>query len=164
MYRIVTIALSVFICCSGIQQASAQLNQQEITIMQTLFGMDKRAMAVQAMKLSAPDSIAFWPLFDKYEMQRSELSKRRIDLAQGFAQRFPNMSHAEIDAMIDAMDDAEDDLRDLIMDYYDEIKERSSAQTAAMFYEFETYINNAVAIHLQQGVSLVAQFPVKPKP
>ncbi len=141
-------------------KVAAQFNQEEVAIVQSLFGMEKRSIYNKIMKLSAADSVGFWPLYDKYESKRKDLAKENVKLLQKFVSKFPNITHDEIHCMVEDIDDVNSDLRELIYDYYKDIRKATSTQTAAMFYQMESYILNAINIDVIQMLPFVGEFNV----
>ncbi len=141
----------------------AQLSQEEVAIVQNLFGMEKRAIYTKIMKLSAADSVSFWPLYDDYEVRRKNLGKTKLELAQRFVSKYPNISHDEIDEMVNDIDDINAELNELVKDFYDKIKDKSSAQTAAMFYQMEHYIMNVVNSDLNDALPFIGEFKIVTK-
>lgn len=138
----------------------AQISQEEVAVVQNLFGMEKRAVYAKIMKLSSADSVSFWPLYDAYEVKRKDLGKKKIELAQAFVNKYPNISHAEIDELVEKIDDVNEDLRELIKDYYEDIRDKSSAQTGAMFYQMEQYIMNVVSASLSDSLPFIGEFNI----
>lgn len=136
----------------------AQLSQEEVAMMQNLFGMEKRGIYTKVMKLSAADSVSFWPLYDEYEVKRKDLGKQRIDLTKAFVAKYPNISHDEINDLIEDIDDVNEDLNELIKDYYDNIRKKTSAQTAAMFYQMEQYIKQATFVSMYHDLPMLGEF------
>ncbi|KXK35576.1 MAG: hypothetical protein UZ06_CHB003000309 [Chlorobi bacterium OLB6] len=60
--------------------------------------------------------------------------------------------------MIMDISDANDDLRDLILDYYSDIRKTTSAQTAAMFYQIESYILNALELEINNSLPFLQSY------
>jgi hypothetical protein len=141
----------------------AQASHEEVAIVQNLFGMEKRNIYQKVMKLSAADSVGFWPLYDEYEMERKDIGKKKIELMQMFVSKYPNISHDEIDDIVNDTDDINSDLRKLIKRFYDKIKDKSSAQTAAMFYQMETYIMNVVNSEISNAMPFIGDFKIVTK-
>ena len=71
--------------------ANAQSNKEEIDLIQSVFGMEKKALVADFMKIDGSKADAFWKLYDEYEVQRKELGKKRIDLMEQYANNYNSM-------------------------------------------------------------------------
>lgn len=60
--------------------SNAQQINDEIKLIQSAFGMEKRAMVEQYMAL--PAESGFWTIYETYEVERRKLMKERILLNQ----------------------------------------------------------------------------------
>ena len=136
----------------------AQQSHEELAIVQNLFGMNKRSLYEKTMTLSAADSVGFWPLYDTYESKRTKAVKNTIDATKKFISVYPNTTHEQINDMIMDISDANDYLRDLILDYYSDIRKTTSAQTAAMFYQIESYILNALELEINNSLPFLQSY------
>lgn len=88
MKKIILLSLSLFIAANSIAQ-----NADEIGIIQSAYGMDKRALITEQMKLSPTEAQAFWPIYEKYEVSRKELSKVRIQNILEYSKNYKSMSN-----------------------------------------------------------------------
>ncbi|MDZ7635194.1 MAG: hypothetical protein U5L72_12515 [Bacteroidales bacterium] len=48
--------------------ADAQSNKEEIDLMQSIFGMEKKAMVSDFLSVEPAQADAFWALYDEYEL------------------------------------------------------------------------------------------------
>ena len=55
----------------------AQSNKEEVDLVQSIFGMEKKAMVAEFIKLEGAQKDAFWAAYDQYETERKELGKKR---------------------------------------------------------------------------------------
>ncbi|MBL7852351.1 MAG: hypothetical protein JNN04_15715, partial [Cyclobacteriaceae bacterium] len=62
------ILLSVFFF--GALVLKAQPTVDEINLIQSAYGMEKRAIVEQYMKLTEAEASAFWKIYDEYEVKR----------------------------------------------------------------------------------------------
>ena len=72
--------------------ANAQSNKEEIDLIQSVFGMEKKALVADFMSLDGSKADAFWTLYDEYETKRKELGKKRVDLMEQYANNYNGMS------------------------------------------------------------------------
>jgi len=155
---------SFFVCLAfafiAVLDVAAQ-STEEVAVIQNLWGMEKRELYHKAMTLSASDSVAFWPLYDKYEDERKELGRKRIELIKQFVSKYPAISNEEVDEVVNGAIDMNEEFADLLSDYYDKVKKATSAMTAATFYQIEAYIHNEIQSEIQSRLPFIGQFEMK---
>lgn len=124
--------------------ANAQSNKEEIDYIQSVFGMEKKALVADFMKIDASKADAFWKLYDVYETQRKELGKKRIDLLEQYANNYDGMSSEVADKWMADVIKVSTSTDDLIISYYKKIKKVTDPVTALKFYHVENYILNSI--------------------
>jgi hypothetical protein len=60
----------------------AQSNKEDIDIIQSLYGKEKKTIVADFIKLEGAQEDAFWKLYDEYETKRKEFGKKRIALLE----------------------------------------------------------------------------------
>ena len=69
--------------------AFAQSTKEEVDIIQSVLGKEKKALVAEFLKLEAgPKTDAFWKLYDEYETERKALGKERIALLEKYASTY----------------------------------------------------------------------------
>lgn len=72
MKKIILIA----ICTLFAVNLNAQSNTDEIALIQSAYGMEKKQIIIQFMKLTEAENAGFWKIYDEYEAERKELGKK----------------------------------------------------------------------------------------
>jgi hypothetical protein len=124
--------------------ANAQSNKEEVDMLQSIFGMEKKALVADFMNLDASKSDAFWKLYDEYETQRKELGKKRIDLMEQYANNYNGMPAEVADKWMADVMKLSASTDKLLVTYYKKIKKISDPVTALKFYHVESYILNSI--------------------
>lgn len=81
----------------------AQNNSEEIDMVQSIFGMEKKALVAEIIQPESGKSDAFWLLYDQYETKRKELGKRRIALLNSYADNYDTLDEASTDKILNEM-------------------------------------------------------------
>jgi hypothetical protein len=124
--------------------ANAQSNKEEVDFMQSVFGMEKKALVADFMNIDASKADAFWKLYDEYEVQRKELGKKRLDLMEQYANNYDGMSAEVADKwMADVIKQGKSTDK-LLETYYKKVKKVTDPVTALKFWHVETYILSSV--------------------
>lgn len=149
------LVLTVTILLSSVVSAHAQLTPEEMNIVQNMFGTEKRSLIVQSITLTPSDSVGFWPLYNKYEADRKEVGKKRIDLITRFVNKYPAISNEELATLMDAIIGMENEQQELMRTYFGAIKKASSVSVAAQWYQLESYITSAIRLSIQEKLPFV---------
>jgi len=138
--------------------AWAQSNKEEIDLMQAAFGMDKKAVVAEFVKVSDTQKDAFWKLYDAYETQRKALGRERIDLLKQYADHYFDFTGPQADEWTKKVIALQKKTDELIVVYYGKVKLISDGIVATQFYQIEYYILGTIRMKILQNVP----FLVKP--
>jgi hypothetical protein len=124
--------------------ANAQSNKEEVDMLQSIFGMEKKALVADFMNLDASKADAFWKLYDEYENQRKELGKKRIDLMEQYANNYNGMPAEVADKWMADVFKLGSSTDKLLYTYYKKVKKVTDPVTALKFWHVETYILTSI--------------------
>ena len=124
--------------------ANAQSNKEEIDLIQSVFGMEKKALVADFMSLDGSKADAFWKLYDEYEIKRKELGKKRIDLMEQYSNNYNGMPAEVADKWMADVIKLGTSTDKLLVDYYKKIKKVTDPVTALKFWHVETYILTSI--------------------
>jgi len=135
---IITLSVIVFGC------ANMYAQQNETELIRSAFRLDKKAKVMSFMQL--PDSSAekFWPIYNKYEAERTSIGDKRIKLLEKYSAAYKKLNAATAEKLWKesaAIQKAEITLREK---YAGIIKSSVSPVAALNFYMVEDYIATAV--------------------
>jgi hypothetical protein len=136
--------LLVFTALVMIGIANAQTNKEEVDLIQSIYGMEKKALVDDFMDLSAANKDAFWKLYDEYEVTRKDLGKKRIELLDQYANSYNNMSSETADKWMKDVIKVSTSTDKLLVSYYKKVKKVTDPVTALKFYHVESYILNSI--------------------
>jgi hypothetical protein len=156
MKKIILLTAVVFaLVCPSL----AQSNKEEVDLVQSVFGMEKKALVDQFIKpTEGPAKDAFWTLYDEYELKRKELGKKRLALLYEYTSNYLNLDDVSGDKMINDMISLQTQTDKLIATYYKKIKKGSGVKVAAQFYQFENYILSKIRGAIMEGIPLIGEF------
>lgn len=141
--------------------AYSQSNKEEVDLVQSVFGMEKKAMAAEFIKLEGAQKDAFWLAYDEYESKRKELGKKRIDLLNRYVSSYTSLDDASTDQIIKDVINLQGDTDKLVVTYYNKIKKGSGIKAAAQFYQFENYILSKIRAEIMEEIPLIGEFDDK---
>ncbi|HEY5748781.1 MAG TPA: hypothetical protein VIU12_22080 [Chryseolinea sp.] len=139
----------------------AQSNKEEIDLFQSVFGMEKKAVVAEFIKLEGPQKDAFWTAYDSYEAERKALGQKRIALLNKYAANYATLDDAGTDEIVKEMISLQTQTDKLIVDYYKKIKKDSGVKPAAQFYQLEGYILSKIRATIMENIPLIGEMDKK---
>src|ERR1700687_5144075 len=96
---------------------------------------DRATVITQAMNFSDKDAAAFWPIYRKYEYERSMVDDRRVAVIKEYAEKYSALSDGDAKAMAERMLDCESRLTELKKTYFKKFDKVLPAFTVAKFFQ-----------------------------
>ena len=134
--------------------ANAQSNTEEIDLMQSIFGMEKKAMVSEYVKVDPAQADAFWAIYDEYEMARKDLGRKRIELFDQYVNNYDKLNNESADkwtAEVIALSKSTDKM---LVTYYKKVKKATTPVVALQFYQLEGYILSAIRVSVLEALPL----------
>lgn len=146
-----------FMMSFGISVAQ-NIIDDEITLIQSAFGQDKKMIVDAYMDL--PESIApgFWTVYQEYEGERQALSRDRITLINDYLNSYDSIDEEKADEFANRSLKNDVALSKLHAKYYKKFKKVTSAKDAAKFLQIDIYIHNTIRNALQQELPFIDEF------
>lgn len=136
---------------------SAQSNMEEVDYIQSIFGMEKKAIVADFIELDGAAKDAFWTLYDQYETERKELGKRRLALLNDYAKNYDNLTDEKIDELAGSSNKQAGLDQGLRYKYYKKLKKEAGAKAAAQFYQIEGYFTAAIRISILESIPFIGE-------
>ena len=127
---------------------NAQSAKEEVDFMQSVFGMEKKALVAEFVKPEAGQKDAFWKLYDEYEMARKELGKKRIDLLLKYEENFDNLSHELAGGLLKESLALAKKNDMLLASYVKKVQKATNPVVAMQFHQIEMYILSEIRISI----------------
>jgi hypothetical protein len=135
----------------------AQSNQEELDYVQSIFGMEKKAIVSEFIELDGAAADAFWVIYDQYETERKALGQNRFSLLNDYVDNYENMSDDKIDELAKrSMKQVKGD-EDLRYKYFNKLKKAAGPEAAAQFYQIEGYFNAAIRMSILESIPFLGQ-------
>ena len=147
------VTLLLFACLT-FAFANAQTNKEEVDLMQSIFGMEKKAMLAEFVQVDPGQADAFWALYDEYETARKELGKKRIELLKQYADNYDKMTNESADVWTAEVIKLGTSTDKLLVTYYKKIKKVTNPLVALQFYQVESYILSGIRVGLLESLPL----------
>src|SRR6186713_2858153 len=95
--KIILITAAFFI--GIISEAHAQTSDAEAEAIVNLLGVQKKEAISKLVPVKGKDSIAFWKIYDEYQLSNKKTAKQRIGLYENTAAAYSHMTPAIADSL-----------------------------------------------------------------
>ncbi|HRI19504.1 MAG TPA: hypothetical protein PLA68_01060 [Panacibacter sp.] len=157
MKKLFVIVLLAVSTCSFAQNSM----KDDIDIIQSLYGKNKKDLVNEFMKLPETQAAAFWKIYDAYETERKELGKKKIQLINDYAANYETLTDEKADELAKASLKNNMGYEKLYSKYYGKIKKVTGAVNAAKFIQLETYIQTAIRSEVQDAIPFIGEIDRK---
>jgi Spy/CpxP family protein refolding chaperone len=151
----------IAICFVFAIATQAQSSKDEVTLVQSAFGMTKQQMVKDFMKLTEAESATFWTIYDEYEAARKEIGRRRVANIEEYANNYAKLTDDNANSLINNSMTIQSDFAKLQKKTYKKLSKAITPLRAAQFTMFEMYIENAIRMEILDAVPLIGEFDVK---
>lgn len=141
--------------------SKAQSNTEEITLLQSVYGMEKRDLIAKHMKINAAQSDLFWQLYDEYEIARKEIGMKRAKNIEEYAKKYENLTNEDADALVKASMEVQKGFISLWDKTYKNMAKSISPVTAAQFIQAEMFLENMVRQELAMEIPMIGEFEIQ---
>ena len=142
------------ILCTTISFAQDSTTE-EIEIVQSLFGAEKRTIIEENVNLEGVDSAAFWKIYDEYEIARKEIGKQKLELLLQYTTEKGAVTNMQAEALLKqsiSIRAAEDNN---IYKAVKKLKKATSPLVASQFYQIEHYISDGIRFSILDNIDFI---------
>ena len=118
---------------------------------------DRVTMITAAMNFSDKEGSAFWPIYRKYEYERSTLDDRRVAVIKEYAAKYPSLSDSEAKSMTLKMFDYDGRLAALKKKYFKKFNAVLPGFTVTKFFQVEHRIDLIMDTRVEATLPLLDQ-------
>lgn len=135
----------------------AQSDTEEIDLVQSVFGMEKKAVVAEFIQAEGINNDVFWDIYDEYETKRKELGKRRLALLNTYSNTYFSLDDAATENILNEMMQLQVNTDRLIGTYARKIKKKVDVKTAAQFYQIEGYILSKIRTEILENIPVIGE-------
>jgi uroporphyrinogen-III synthase len=141
--------------------SKAQSNTEEITLLQSVYGMEKRDLIARHIKIEVAQSDLFWQLYDEYEIARKEIGIKRARNIKEYAKKYENLTNEDADALVKASMEVQKGFINLWDKTYKKMAISISPVTVAQFIQAEMFLENMIRQELSMDIPLIGEFEIQ---
>ena len=152
MKKLTLLLVSLFFIAASYAQ---DVSSEEISMIQDLFGQEKREIIAANIDLTGVDNDAFWKHYDQYEKQRQEIGASKLELLQKYTTKPGNLTNFQASELLGeavTLRIAEDKL---ILNYTKRIGKATSDLVSVQFYQIEHYISDGIRFSILNNIDFI---------
>jgi len=116
---------------------------------------DKKLVVAEAMALTEAESKAFWPVYDAYQGDISQINQRTVKLIQDYAASYKAMTDPVAGKLLDEAIAIEKDRAALFATYRPKFSAVLPATKVARYYQIENKIRAAINYDLAESIPIM---------
>jgi hypothetical protein len=129
-------------------QAREQNFREYVTLLRTDLKAQRKSIITQLMELDQEDAAAFWPIFEQYDAELTQIGKGREDLIVEYAKHYDSLTDEKADALMSRAFELEAQRAMLKKKYFDKMKTAISATQATRFFLIENQIQHIIDLQV----------------
>jgi hypothetical protein len=138
--------------------ASAQLTKDDINLVQSIYGKDKRELMQQYMTFKdSATARSFWKMYDAFELERKKLGQDYIKILQDYADHYDKLSNNKADELVTKMSANNIAFENLYIKYYKKMKPVVGALKASQFIQLESYLRSVIKTSILDEIPFIGE-------
>jgi len=138
--------------------ASAQLTQDDVNLIQSMYGKDKRDIMQAYLQFKDTASAnSFWKMYDSYEAERKKLGQDYIKILQDYANNYEKLTNAKADELVTKSYNNNLAFENLYLKYYKKMKPVVGSILAGQFIQTEAYFRISVKAAILDEIPFIGQ-------
>jgi hypothetical protein len=155
------LTLAVMILSVSSLKSFAQTD--EIQLIQSMWGIEKREIVKQYMALSEAEATAFWPVYDAYQEEYKALGKERLMIISDYADNLATITNEKADELALRLLKNNASVDKLQSKYYAKFKKVIPATRAVQFMQLDTYLQTMIRAEIQNNIPFIGELDRKMK-
>ena len=135
----------------------AQSNKEDIDIIQSVFGKQKKEIISAYMTIPEKKSAQFWKLYDQYEDARKKLGRQRIALIEDYANHYDKLTDAKAADLATKKLAWNAAYAKFQQTYFTKFSPVIGGIQAAKFMQLEDYIENSIRVAVSDEIPFIGQ-------
>jgi hypothetical protein len=148
----ITLAMLAMSSLCGAQSQEPTLSSV-IEVARAGMQADRATIITAAMNFNDKDAAVFWPIYRRYEYERSTLDDRRVTVIKEYTEKYSTMTDTDAKGMAERMFDCDSRLAALKKSYFKKFNKALPALTVTKFFQLEHRID------LMMDMQVESSFP-----
>lgn len=137
--------------------AQNTLTKEDIQIVQSVFGKEKKELVQQYMTFAPAQNDKFWSLYNEYESKRTKLSNERIAIIQDYAKSYDKLDDATANDLATRTLANDMNMDKLHAQYFKKMSAAVGGVNAAKFFQLESYLQSIIRVNMQDQIPFIGE-------
>jgi len=129
--------------------------EQEVQLLRSDIRSAKKQIIAENMKLTDAQADKFWPVYDAYTHETTELGDASYALVKEYAQNYGTMTDAQADSLVDKMATVDVQTATLRQDWLPKFRKVLTGKQAALFFQLDRRISLLLDLQFAANIPLV---------
>jgi len=139
----------------GDRKVSAeQVTDDMIQLMRQDIRSQRKQIVAANLPLTEPESIKFWPVYDRYVVEHSKIYDTRYALIKEYAKNYNTMTDDQARSFITRWTKTEEQMAQLRLKWIPEFEKVISAKKTMMFFQIDRRLGLMVELKLSSEIPL----------
>lgn len=153
------------VCIFLFFSACAQLTNDDVNLVQAMYGKDKRDLMQQYLKFNdSTTANAFWKLYDNYESERKKLGQEFISILQDYTKNYETLDDKKADELVTRSLANNIAYENLYGKYYKKMKPVIGALKASQFFQLEGYLRSTIKTAVLDEIPFIGEIDRTKRP
>ena len=135
----------------------AQSNKEDIELIQSMYGKEKKAIVSEYMTLNAEQGAKFWSLYDAYENDRKILGAERLNLLEGYTNNYASLDDKQALDITSKLIGLNGRYIKFQQKYLKKFSGAIGGLQTAKFFQLENYLETAIRLTLQDELPSIGE-------
>lgn len=138
----------LFITILFVTVGFSQTYNDDLELIQSLYGMEKKEVVDEFVELDPNEEGAFWELYAEYETKRKEIGKKKYAVLWNYVNDYGTIRAEDAERIMNEILPLRIESDKLVRNYYKKVKSKTDAVVAMQFYQIENYLDVLVRTEL----------------
>ena len=135
--------------------ATAEVNEATLDTLAITLEANRKAMVMVNLKLDPAEAERFWPVYERYEAERSEVQQRQLAIVEEYVASFGSLSDEQAGKLVKGYLASERDRAELRQRYLAPFSEALPARKVLRFYQIENKIEAVLRYDLARTIPVI---------
>ena len=126
----------------------SQTYQDDLELIQSLYGMEKKEVVDEFVELDPDQEGAFWELYAEYETKRKNIGKKKYEVLWNYVNDYGTIRAEDAEMIMSKILPLRIESDKLMSSYYKKVKSKTDAVVAMQFYQIENYLDVLIRTEL----------------
>jgi hypothetical protein len=135
--------------------AVAQVNKEEVAVIQSAFGKEKEELVKKYMAIPVELDAAFWSTYDQYEEERKGLGREKIAIIDEYVKNYESLDDKKASELMTRKLKLGELYGKMQKKYFDAMAKIIGGRSAAKFFQLEDYLENIIRLGIQESIPFI---------